>query len=96
MFAAGGRKGAEPKLIVGATEGKLIVGGTVGRPERGAAPVVTGALIRGVVWTVGVACRVGMVPGRWVGWVVEKAGGKDIAWVAMTPWGLTFGCNDSV
>lgn len=86
MFTAGGRKEPEPKLIVGATEGKLIVGGTVGRPERGAAPVISGALIRGVVWAEGVACRVGMVvPGRKVGWVVEKVGGRDTAWVAMTP-----------
>ena len=55
-LAGDGRKGVGPRLIVGAIEGKLIVGGAVGSPERGAAPVISGALSEGVACAVGGGC----------------------------------------
>ena len=55
-LAGDGRKGVGPRLIVGAMEGKRIVGGAVGSPERGAAPVISGALSEGVACAVGGGC----------------------------------------
>ena len=76
-----------PRLIVGAIEGKLIVGGAVGSPERGDAPVNSGALSEGGACEVGTLWPGDMAPGKYAGWVAERAEGREVVCRAGIPCG---------